>query len=74
MENKKTILKIIVICLLSGFFSSMFGIGGGVIVSPIMMNVFNLPVIVTNYTMSVMCVITGGSSLFQYSIYGSVNL
>jgi len=64
MEDRKTVSKIIVICLFSGFFSSLFGIGGGVIVSPILMNVFNLPVIVTNYTVSVMCVITGGSSFF----------
>jgi len=62
------------ICFCSGFFSSLFGIGGGVIVSPILMNVFNVPVIVTNYTVSVMCVITGGSSFFQYFIYGSLNI
>lgn len=64
MEKYSSIFKVCMICLCSGMFSSLFGIGGGVIVSPVLMNMFNLPVIVANYTVSVMCVITGGSSFF----------
>lgn len=74
MEQSSSIFKICMICLCSGMFASLFGIGGGVIVSPVLMNMLNLPVIVANYTVSVMCVITGGSSFFQYFIYGSLNL
>lgn len=73
-ESFSSVSKICLICAGSGLFSSLFGIGGGVILNPLLMNVFNMPVVVANYTVSVMCVVTGGSSFFQYFIHGALNI
>ena len=52
----------------------MFGIGGGVLVSPIFMSVFKMNIMVANFTVSVMSAASATSSVLQYMLYGKLSL
>ena len=60
--------------MFAGTAAAMFGIGGGVLVSPIFMSLFQMNIMVSNFTVSVMSAASAASSLLQYMLYGKLNL
>lgn len=59
----KQILRFNGIGTFAGTAAAMFGIGGGVLVSPIFMSVFKMNILVANFTVSVMSAASATSSV-----------
>jgi uncharacterized membrane protein YfcA len=63
-----------VIGLISGFFSGIFGIGGGLIMIPLMVGILRLGQHKAHGTSLVAIVFTGLSGAISYALNGSINL
>lgn len=63
-HNTSTIINICTLGFLVGTLSAMFGIGGGVIFSPIFITYYKINLLVTTFTIAFISLITSMSSLF----------
>lgn len=63
-----------IICVLAGMYSSITGVGGGVIKVPVMNNFMNVPLKAATATSSYMIGITAFSGAMVYFIDGAINL
>lgn len=61
--DSKKVIKMNGIGMFAGTAAAMFGIGGGVLVSPIFMSLFQMNIMVSNFTVSVMSAASAASSL-----------
>lgn len=74
-ENKRARLKLaILLAALGGILAGLVGIGGGVIVVPLMFLLFGLPLSTARGTSSFIVGFSGAASLAVYFINGLVNL
>jgi uncharacterized protein len=74
LANKKRFLVAFGLCFFGGLFSSLLGIGGGLIFVPIMSLVLFLPIHVVVGTSMFTMIFTSFSGVVQHWILGNVNL
>lgn len=69
--NKMTVIKISIYGFFVGVLGSMLGIGGGIIVGPLFLEM-KLDPTVASYTASFLAFFTAGSSTLQYIVWGQM--
>ena len=71
--TKPTIIKLAFIGLLAGFIAGVIGIGGGVVLGPILLDLGIHP-IVGSVTTNMLVLITSSSTTFQFILFKMLNL
>lgn len=71
--DRKTTTKYPVLCVSAGLCAGMFGIGGGIVKGPLMLEMGLLPV-VASATSSFMILFTSGTAAINYAILGSLDV
>jgi uncharacterized membrane protein YfcA len=67
----KMIMKITIVALSAGIIAGIFGIGGGMIMNPILLELGFIPEVAANTNMY-MVMFTSGASTFQYVLVGEI--
>ena len=70
--TKKTIIKLCLIGLLAGFIAGTIGIGGGVVLGPILLDLGIHPIVGT-VTTNFLVLITSSSTTFQFILFKMLN-
>ena len=71
--TNKTIIKLCLTGLLAGFIAGVIGIGGGVVLGPILLDLGIHPVVAT-VTTNMLVLITSSSTTFQFILFKMLNL
>ena len=71
--TKETIIKICFIGFLAGFIAGVIGIGGGVVLGPILLDLGIHPIVGT-VTTNMLVLITSSSTTFQFILFKMLNL
>ena len=71
--TKPTIIKLAFIGLLAGFIAGVIGIGGGVVLGPILLDLGIHPIVGT-VTTNMLVLITSSSTTFQFILFKMLNL
>ena len=71
--TNKTIIKLCLIGFLAGFIAGVIGIGGGVVLGPILLDLGIHPVVGT-VTTNMLVLITSSSTTFQFILFKMLNL
>eukprot|EP00658_Telonema_sp_P-2_P055689 TRINITY_DN44256_c0_g2_i2.p1 TRINITY_DN44256_c0_g2~~TRINITY_DN44256_c0_g2_i2.p1 ORF type:complete len:555 (+),score=127.73 TRINITY_DN44256_c0_g2_i2:96-1667(+) len=71
MWTQSTSVLCPLVCLLAGLFAGMFGVGGGIVQGPVMLEMGVLPEVAAATT-AFLILFTAGSAAFSYAMFGMI--